>query len=463
MATSEAKGKFANVARGAFNGLYRVFRAGGRRNEVLFVSRKADAPSYDYLECGAAFERYGMKPVYLSSHFKGSSTLGYAGLVLKELYHLARCKVCVIDRYDPVVSMLNFRCEEEPHSNAAHNELPVEPVVVQLWHAFGAFKKFGFQSLDVAEGHSSAEAEQFQIHRNNSWVVCSGEGAREAFAEAFGCPLERVVPLSRPEYRKIIQLRNQLTGVGEAVEAAAQRAGAGGACSVAARSVTSGSGAVAGSLVGDAAAAAQATFAAPDAPFASVPAVVATAQQPAKPIVMFAPTIRKYDRAMNPFEDLKRNGFEAYYAQGYNVQWSDHPLVAGADAKGDVPEGLLYSQVVVTDYSSIVYEAYLLNKMVCFYIPDVEHYKVSPGLNINPEELCPGLVAKTELELAEKLQAFVASPESYPWQELENFVGDAFTGSGSDPAADLVCFLDEKYPGLLGVPAPKAQPCSVEA
>lgn len=441
MATSEAKGKFANVARGAFNGLYRVFRAGGRRNEVLFVSRKADAPSYDYLECGAAFERYGMKPVYLSSHFKGSSTLGYAGMVLKELYHLARCKVCVIDRYDPVVSMLNFKCEEEPHSNAAHNELPVEPVVVQLWHAFGAFKKFGFQSLDVAEGHSSAEAEQFQIHRNNSWVVCSGEGAREAFAEAFGCPLERVVPLSRPEYRKIIQLRNQLAGVGEAVDAAAQRAGAGSTCSVAAQFVASASGAAAGSSVGDAAA----------------------AQHSAKPIVMFAPTIRKYDRAMNPFEDLKRNGFEAYYAQGYNVQWSDHPLVAGADAKGDVPEGLLYSQVVVTDYSSIVYEAYLLNKMVCFYIPDVEHYKVSPGLNINPEELCPGLVAKTELELAEKLQAFVASPESYPWQELENFVGDAFTGSGSDPAADLVRFLDEKYPGLLGAPAPKAQPCSAEA
>ncbi len=428
MATSEAKGKFANAARGAFNGLYRMFRMGGRRNEVLFVSRKSDAPSYDYLECGAAFERCGLKPVYLSSHFKGSSALGYAGLVMKELYHLAHCKVCVIDRYDPVVSMLNFKCESEPESNAAHNELPVEPVVVQLWHAFGAFKKFGFQSLDVAEGHSSAEAEQFQIHRNNSWVVCSGEGAREAFAEAFGCPVQRVVPLSRPEYRKIIQLRDQLAGAGEAAAAA-------GAANAAPTAVGGAPGATA----------------------------ARAAAHPAKPIVMFAPTIRKYDRAMNPFQDLKRNGFEDYYAQGYNVQWSDHPLVAGADAKGDVPEGLLYSQVVVTDYSSIVYEAYLLNKMVCFYVPDIEHYKVSPGLNINPEDLCPDLVAKTEMELDQKLRGWLSHPETYPWAQLDNFVGDAFAGSGPDPAADLVAFLGEKYPGLLGRRAPEAYPSAVEA
>lgn len=401
MAASGKKGAFAKFAGAAFNGFYRVFSLGKRRNEVLFVSRKSDAPSYDYLECGKAFARKGLKPVYLSAHFKDSSKAGYFKLVMQELYHLARCKVCVIDRYDPVVSMINFECESVPRSNAVHNELPVSPVVVQLWHAFGAFKKFGFQSLDVAEGHSSEEAEQFQIHRNNSWVVCSGEGARAAFAEAFGCPIERVVPLSRPEYRKIVELRSQMIdssdrhGSAEALE-------------------------------------------------------VANGQQP---IVMFAPTIRKYDRAMNPFEDLKRNRFEEYYARGYRVQWSDHPLVAGGDARGDVPEGLLHSQVVVTDYSSIVYEAFLLHKMVAFYVPDIAHYRTSPGLNVDPEELCPNLVVKTEMDLDRKLREWLGNPASYPWNELEEFVGTgAFAGSGCDPAEDLVAFLDREYPGLMGEP-----------
>ena len=388
MTVSKAKGMAAGVARLVFNGLYRLFCFSGRKNEVLFVSRKADEPSYDYLECGAAFEQRGLKPVYLSQHFKGSSTVAYSRLVLKELYHLARCKVCVIDRYDPVVSLLNFKCESVAGSSAGHNELPVEPVVIQLWHAFGAFKKFGCQSLDVAEGHSSEEARQFSIHRNNSWVVCSGEGARAAFAEAFDCPIERVVPLSRPEYRKLLELRKQQAG-----------------------SEAKGSG---------------------------------------RPIALFALTIRKYDKALNPFADLETRGFDRLDSHSYDVLWSDHPLAAGSDAKGDVPAGLLSAQMVVTDYSSIVYEAYLLGKMVLFYVPDIEHYRVSPGLNVDPEEMCPSLVARTDDELSNKLSAWLACPEEYPWDEMERFVGSAFEGSGCNPAEEIAAFIYQAYPGLFG-------------
>lgn len=397
MAVSGAKGMAAGVARLVFNGLYRLFCLSGRKNEVLFVSRKADEPSYDYLECGAAFEQRGLKPVYLSQHFKGSSTVAYSRLVLKELYHLARCKVCVIDRYDPVVSLLNFKSESVAGSSAGHNELPVEPVVIQLWHAFGAFKKFGCQSLDVAEGHSSEEARQFSIHRNNSWVVCSGEGARAAFAEAFDCPIERVVPLSRPEYRKLLELKRQ-------------------ACSA--------------------------------------------AEEGTKPVALFAPTIRKYDKAANPFDALKISGFDRSAVLSYDISWSDHPLTSGGDAKGDVPTGLLSCQMVVTDYSSIVYEAYLLGKMVLFYVPDIEHYRVSPGLNVDPEEMCPSLVARTEDELSSKLSAWLACPEGYPWDEMERFVGSAFEGSGCNPAEEIATFIYQAYPGLFGrLEAAEASAC----
>lgn len=376
------KAVFAYVSRAAFNSLYRLFGLFGRRDEVLFVSRKSGEPSYDYMECGKAFSAQGYEPVYLSQHLKKSSVLAYAGLVLRELYHLARCRVCVIDRYDPVISLLNFTCEPTELRDALHLEFPSEPIVIQLWHAFGAFKKFGYQALDIAEGHSSDEAALFRIHRNNSWVICSGEGARKAFAEAFACPIERVLPLGRPEYRKLCDLRGatRFAKVGKS-------SGAGVKCTV-----------------------------------------------------LFAPTIRKYDKAVDPFADLRDRAEQVFQSGEYDVVWSAHPLMAGKDAGGDVPTSLIDADIVVTDYSSIVYEAYLLGKIVGFYIPDIGHYRSSPGLNADPAFLCPGITASSPGELADLLERWSTDHETYPHDELERFIGDSFIGCSSNPAEDIASF-----------------------
>ena len=382
MASSALKTAAVSTARVAFNGLYRLFELFGRRDEVLFVSRKSGEPSYDYVECGKAFSAQGYEPVYLSQHFKRSSVLAYAGLVLRELYHLARCRVCVIDRYDPVISLLDFKCEPSELRNALHLEFPSEPVVIQLWHAFGAFKKFGYQALDIAEGHSSDEAALFRIHRNNSWVICSGEGARKAFAEAFACPIERVLPLGRPEYRKLRDMRG-----------ATRSAKVGKSC---------GTG--------------------------------------AKRTVLFAPTIRKYDKAVDPFVELCDTADQVFQSSKYEVVWSAHPLTAGKDAGGDVPTGLIDADIVITDYSSIVYEAYLLGKMVGFYTPDIAHYRSSPGLNADPALLCSGLTASSPGELADLLERWSTDHETYPFDELKQFIGDSFAGCSSNPAEDIASF-----------------------
>lgn len=376
------KAVFAYVSRAAFNSLYRLFGLFGRRDEVLFVSRKSGEPSYDYMECGKAFSAQGYEPVYLSQHLKKSSVLAYAGLVLRELYHLARCRVCVIDRYDPVISLLDFTCEPTELRDALHLEFPSEPIVIQLWHAFGAFKKFGYQALDIAEGHSSDEATLFRIHRNNSWVICSGEGARKAFAEAFACPIERVLPLGRPEYRKLRDMR--------------------GATRSAKVGKSSGTG--------------------------------------AKCTVLFAPTIRKYDNAVDPFADLCNTADQVFQSSKYEVVWSAHPLTTGKDAGGNVPTSLIDADIVITDYSSIVYEAYLLGKMVGFYTPDIAHYRLSPGLNADPALLCPGITASSPRELADLLEQWSTDSEMYPFDELKQFIGNSFVGCSSNPAEDIVSF-----------------------
>lgn len=382
MVSRALKTAAVSAARVGFNSLYRLLGLLGRRDEVLFVSRKSGEPSYDYVECGKAFSAQGYEPVYLSQHFKKSSVLAYAGLVLRELYHLARCRACVIDRYDPVISLLDFKCEPTELRDALHLEFPSEPIVIQLWHAFGAFKKFGYQALDIAEGHPSDEAALFRIHRNNSWVICSGEGARKAFAEAFACPIERVLSLGRPEYRKLSDMR--------------------GATRSAKVGKSSGTG--------------------------------------AKCTVLFAPTIRKYDKAVDPFADLRDGAEQVFQSSRYEVAWSAHPLTAGKDAGGDVPTSLIDADIVITDYSSIVYEAYLLGKMVGFYTPDIAHYRSSPGLNADPTLLCPGITASSPGELADLLEQWSTDYETYPHDELERFVGDSFVGCSSNPAEDIASF-----------------------
>lgn len=383
MVSRALKTAAVSAARVGFNSLYRLLGLLGRRDEVLFVSRKSGEPSYDYVECGKAFSAQGYEPVYLSQHFKKSSVLAYAGLVLRELYHLARCRACMIDRYDPVISLLDFKCEPTELRDALHLEFPSEPIVIQLWHAFGAFKKFGYQALDIAEGHPSDEAALFRIHRNNSWVICSGEGARKAFAEAFACPIERVLSLGRPEYRKLRDLSD------------------------AAGTAQAGKSGVAG----------------------------------ARRTVLFAPTIRKYDKVVDPFADLCDTADQVFQSSKYEVVWSAHPLTAGKDAGGDVPTNLIDADIVITDYSSIVYEAYLLGKMVGFYAPDIAHYRLSPGLNADPALLCPGITASSPRELADLLEQWSTDSEMYyPFDELKQFIGDSFVGCSSNPAEDIASF-----------------------
>lgn len=371
---------FVLLAGGLFNVAYRMCCCFPRRDEVLFVSRKSKTPSYDYLECAKAFERYGYAAVFLSGHLKKGETFAYIKLVFRQIYHLARCRVCVIDRYDPVISLLSLRSVREDASNSYNNEIPVEPVVIQLWHAFGAFKKFGYQCLDMPEGHTREEAELFKIHRNNSWVICSGEGARAAFLEAFSCPVDRVIPLGRPEYRRLLEL-------GSSNDEACGKTD--------------------------------------------------------KYRVLFAPTIRKYDNNTDPFAVLKQAMPECLDESAFELLWSDHPLASGNDVVESSFGRLLDADLVITDYSSIVYEAYLLKKPVLFFEPDIKHYRYTPGLNVDPTEKCPDLVFFDCESLSKVVEGLKDGSRKYEFNQLGNFVGAAFDGAPVDPAEALADFICE--------------------
>lgn len=365
---------FVAVAKAIFNVLYKLFSLIPRKQEVLFLSRQANTPSDDFITLGKRFEEEGFKSIYLVKKLSKRTAVSYIIHVLREIYHLARCKVCFLDRYDPVVSLIDFKYEDVvDYPGIKHNEFPIEPVVIQLWHAFGAFKRFGYQSLGTKEGHLEETAERFNIHRNYSWILCTGESSRQYFAEAFSYPTDRVLPLGRPELDKL---------------------------KLEARSHD------------------------PD-----------TSKQP---VFLFAPTLRKSERSQHPFRDLYQESNYFFVDIPADLLWSFHPLEEIGCASEGVNELLLKADYIITDYSSIAYEAFLLNKKVLFYIPDIDNFRNSPGLNTDPLLICPGISYTNKDDLKKAMVELTNEHHSYDKQEFEAFVGDTFESCKEICATDRI-------------------------
>ena len=80
-----------------------------------------------------------------------------------------------------------------------------EAVITQLWHAEGAFKKFG---LHIPQNDSLRKAE-IAANSKLSYVVCSSEGVRKIYAEAFGVDERKVLPLGAPRVDYLKNEKNQ--------------------------------------------------------------------------------------------------------------------------------------------------------------------------------------------------------------------------------------------------------------
>lgn len=70
--------------------------------------------------------------------------------------------------------------------------------VVQLWHGCGAFKKWGYSTAEKKWGASKKELDRFPIHNTYTHVCVSSPKVSFAYAEAFGCSENVVMPLGAP-------------------------------------------------------------------------------------------------------------------------------------------------------------------------------------------------------------------------------------------------------------------------
>lgn len=262
--------------------------------------------------------------------------------------YYARCKcVFITDNFDPLYA-------HKPNKGTK---------VIQLWHACGAFKKWGYSTLDLAWGGSREDMLRFPMHNTYTDVFVSAESVIPCYAEAFGCDKKIIKALGTPRTdvyfdKEFVKSRRE-----ELLKA--------------------------------------------------FPAIGN------RKIILYAPTFRgnspeeSYNDQPLDYAFLKKtlgNGYalvlklHPFTAKKYKLteeqekQFGD--FVFDASNSISVETALCAADYLVADYSSLVFEYALLDKPMIFFAYDLEKYKRDRSFYFEYESFVPGRIVMTNEEIA---------------------------------------------------------------
>jgi CDP-glycerol glycerophosphotransferase (TagB/SpsB family) len=205
--------------------------------------------------------------------------------------------------------------------------------VVQVWHAVGALKRFG---VDTAV--PPAEPERTFLHRHYDYAVVSSEATRRPAAAALRTPVERVLALGAPrtdfffDQAAMAATREQL--------------------------------------------------------LAAYPQLVG------RRVVLYAPTFRGRGRQKSAAPGLDAARLRAALPASYALVLKTHPnLDPGATPRSgydvviepvfEINELFTVADILVTDYSSSIFEYALLRRPLVLLIADLDEYERDPGMYLD--------------------------------------------------------------------------------
>ena len=264
-------------------------------------------------------------------------------------YHLATARVTVVDDYFFPMYVVDKRRGT---------------TFVQVWHASGAFKKFGYSVIQKSFGADELYISPVKIHTNYDVCLVSSMRVAPFYAEAFDQPLDRF---------------QSHTGIPR-------------------------TDVLFGELAHRAAARVRARYPLPGG----------------RRVILYAPTFRGESVVSASYDDvLDLERLAATLGDDHVVLMRLHPFVRDAlhipaalaefaiDVSGhpDINELMLVSDLLVTDYSSAIYEFSLLGRPICFLAPDHAAYEGERGFYFDYLTGVPGPVFTTTDELASYIRA----------------------------------------------------------
>jgi CDP-ribitol ribitolphosphotransferase len=373
---------FRTVRHMLFRLLFRTVRLVGRRNgrRILFTSdSRAELGGNLQIVHEAMVER-GLDHEYeLMTLFKPSVAVGRPFRDRLRLpWLLARADVVVIDDFQPVIYHLE----------------PRDVRIVQLWHAVGAFKTVGYSRV----GKQGAPDPFSRTHKNYTYAIVSSGYDVPCYAEAFGIPESSVVPTGIPRVDRFFDLARR----------EAQRTAALAAFPAAQGRLTI---LLAPTFRGDGAK--SATYDVDRLDYVALHALCV--EKDAVCLIRMHPFVREPPAIPDAFQDR---------------------ILDASSTAMDVNDLLFAVDLLITDYSSIVFEYSALGRPMLFYAYDLEEYLASRDFYEPYEEFVPGRIVRTFEELLDAIRR-----EDYGLDKVARFAARHFAhldGGSTDRVIELI-------------------------
>lgn len=343
------KSLFMKVAKASVNSLYFVLSKITIKNgkNILFMSENRDFMSENLKAIDGRIKERELDKKFKIRYSIRNVLINKYGLIawIKDIYKIAKSDYIFVDDYSPIFNFF---------------QLSKKTKLIQVWHAGIGFKAVGYSRF----GKPGSPYPLTSCHRRYDYALVGAEGLVDDYVEVFGIEREAILPLGLPRLdnyldKKVIkefkeQFYNEYP-----------------------------------------------TF-------------------KNKKIILFAPTFRGTGQKSAYYHYDKIDFDQLYQLCGdeYVVLFKMHPFVR---EEVPIPEEyqdkffdfynyknineLFYvTDILITDYSSNVYEYSLMKRPVIFYAYDKEVYEISRGVQRSLDDNAPGKVCLTFDELLKTIK-----------------------------------------------------------
>ncbi|MEH7383245.1 CDP-glycerol glycerophosphotransferase family protein [Bacillus sp. JJ1533] len=296
----------------------------------------------------------------------GKSPKGFFGKlsfikhIVKVIYHLTTSRYFIIDDYYLPLYFIKPRKGIE---------------IIQVWHAAGAFKKFGYSTIGKDYGPSREYLNIIKVHSNYSSVIVSTKEVIPIYSEAFNMPPSKILPLGLPRTDYFFEVEKHQLLKERFIKEFPELRG--------------------------------------------------------KKLILYAPTFRGKNRQVHSFDYfINFNVLNKMLNGKYVVLLHLHPYINNKinidkklsgfiyliEKNYTIEELLILSDILISDYSSIIFDYSLLRKPMAFFAKDLEAYIKERDFYFTYKEFVPGPIFRE----TEKLGLWIKN-ESYNIERIKEF------------------------------------------
>jgi len=174
---------------------------------------------------------------------------------------------------------------------------------------------------------------------------------------------------------------------------------------------------------------------------------------PSTYVVMYAPTWRDYNRsATGNWQSVNFMDENIELPQGFQMIYRGHTNTHAVHNQGvagraidvtlypDVTELYIAADILITDFSSVMFDYTVTGKPIMFLAPDLERYRAERGFYFDFEALAPGPILNSDTEVLQTLGRIeqiskLYEPRYRAWQQKFNSLED---GSAAKRVVDIV-------------------------